>query len=141
MPSLLHDISSLQIEPELLNQRFLLIDVLSVFVLFLYRSEYVAVSLASLARLPAIHFLQSSRRHYVTIKSYSWLRLAKSNKSSPEPLRKERSIFPVSNRSFMMSFFICTCLMSHDRMAQNNGVFPSSVYMFKISKQFSLDSR
>ena len=40
-----------------------------------------------------------------------------------------------------MSFFFCTYLISQERMAQKRGVFPSSVYMFKISKQFSFVSR
>ena len=40
-----------------------------------------------------------------------------------------------------MSFLVWMCLMSQERMAQKRGVLPSSVCMFKISKQFSLFSK
>ena len=84
---------------------------------------------------------QSSRRHRVTMKSYSWFLFAKSSRSSPDPLRKDRSIFPVSKRSLIISFFSYYYLISHDRIAQKSGVLPSNVCIFRISKQFSLSSK
>ena len=84
---------------------------------------------------------QSSRRHRVTMKSYSWFLFAKSSRSSPDPFRKDRSIFPVSKRSLIISFFSYYYLISHDRIAQKSGVLPSNVCIFRISKQFSLSSK
>ena len=84
---------------------------------------------------------QSSRRHLVTMKSYSWFLFAKSSRSSPDPLRKDRSIFPVSKRSLIISFFNYYYLISHDRIAQKSGVLPSNVCIFRISKQLSLSSK
>ena len=75
---------------------------------------------------------QSSRRQYWTIKSQRLFRLANSSRSSPVPFLRERSTSPVRNNSYMMSFLTCN-LMSQDRIAQNRGVFPSNVCMFKIS--------